>query len=33
MQADLFVVDKGERIFGLVMADCVGPNVGVNYFA
>ena len=31
MQADLFVADKGEKVFGLVMADCVGDNVGVNY--
>jgi len=33
MQAELFFADKGERVFGLVMADCVGDNVGVNYFA
>jgi len=33
MQADLFVAHKGERVFGLVMADSVGDNVGVNYFA
>ena len=25
--------DIGERVFGLVMADCVGDFVGVNYFA
>ena len=33
MQADLFVADKGERVFGLVIADFVGDYVGVNYFA
>ena len=32
MQADLFVVNKGGRVFGLVMADGVGDYVGVNYF-
>jgi len=33
MQVDLFVSDKGERVFDLVMADCVGDYEGVNYFA
>ena len=32
MQADLFVADEGERVFGLVMADCVGDYVSFNYF-
>ena len=33
MLADIFVADKGQRVFGLVMADCVADYLGVNYFA
>ena len=31
IRADFFA-DIGERVFGLVMADCVGDYVSVNYF-
>ena len=33
MQADFFVVDIGERVFGSEMSDYVGDHVSVNYFA